>query len=82
LVLLLLLFASTQFLFAQNYDVNYDESKIGTYFLPELLITQSGEKVSTIKQWEKVRRPEILKLFEDNEYGKVPRDFDKMTFKI
>jgi len=82
LLLGVILFASSQFLFAQNYDVNYDESKVGTYSLPELLITQSGEKVSTVKQWEKVRRPEILKLFENNEYGKVPSDFDKITFKI
>lgn len=61
---------------------NYDESKVGTYTLPELLKTQGGQTVSTVEQWEKVRRPEILKLFEDNVYGQVPKDYDDIQFKI
>jgi pimeloyl-ACP methyl ester carboxylesterase len=61
---------------------NYDESKAGTYTLPELLKTQGGQTVSTVEQWEKVRRPEILKLFEDNVYGQVPKDYDDIQFKI
>lgn len=61
---------------------NYDEASVGTYRLPELLKTQDGEKVNTTKEWEKVRRPEILKLFEDNVYGKVPQDFDNIEFEI
>ena len=77
-----MLIVSSQSLFAQNTDFNYDESKAGTYSLPELLVTQSGKKVSVVKQWEKVRRPEILKLFEDNEYGQIPKDFDNIIFKI
>jgi len=78
----IILIVSSQSLFAQNSDINYDESKSGIYSLPELLVTQRGEKVSTVKQWEKVRRPEILKLFENNEYGQVPKDFDHILFKI
>jgi hypothetical protein len=61
---------------------NYDESKVGTYTLPELLKTQGGQTVSTVEQWEKVRRPEILKLFEDNVYGQVPKDYDDIQFRI
>jgi hypothetical protein len=61
---------------------NYDELKVGTYTLPELLKTQGGQTVSTVEQWEKVRRPEILKLFEDHVYGQVPKDYDDIQFKI
>ncbi len=61
---------------------NYDESKVGYYQLPQILQTKNGEKVSTTEAWEKIRRPEILKLFEDNVYGQVPKDFDDIKFKV
>jgi hypothetical protein len=61
---------------------NYDESKVLPYELPELLQSQDGVKIRTIEEWEKVRRPEILKLFEDNVYGQVPKDFDQIKFKL
>ena len=68
---------------AQKTDnYNYDESKVLPYKLPELLRSQNGVKISTIEEWEKVRRPEILKLFEDNVYGQVPKDFDRIKFKL
>lgn len=65
-----------QILAAQNYD----ESKVGAYSLPQLLATKDGKKITTVKQWEKSRRPEILKLFEDHVYGQVPKDFDSIRF--
>jgi hypothetical protein len=89
-IFITVLFLSLQTLVAQNdheykktlFKPNYDESKILPYNLPELMQTQGGEQVSTIEEWEKVRRPEILKLFEDNVYGQVPKEFDKIKFKI
>ena len=61
---------------------NYDESKVNEYTLPPLLETEQGEEIVNQKQWEDVRRPEILKLFEDNVYGQVPKDFDKINFNL
>ncbi|MBX2923253.1 MAG: hypothetical protein KF746_13720 [Chitinophagaceae bacterium] len=43
-----------------------------TYQLPDVLITQSGKKIANKADWEKIRRPEILKLFEENVQGKTP----------
>ncbi len=68
--------------FSSNTAQNYDESKVGDYQLPELLVTRGGETISTTAQWEKTRRPEILKLFEDHVYGQVPKDFDDIRFKV
>jgi hypothetical protein len=76
--LLLIFFFSFQMSYAQNYD----ESKVGEYQLPKLLVTESGQSVSTSEQWENIRRPEILKLFEDHVYGQVPKDFDNIKFKL
>jgi hypothetical protein len=63
-------------------EINYDESKVLPYRLPELLLSQDSIRISTIEEWEKLRRPEILKLFEDNIYGQVPKDFDRIQFKV
>ena len=52
--------------------VNYDESKAGTYTLPNPLMQQNGEYVRDPADWGKRRRPEIVKLFETNMYGSVP----------
>lgn len=40
--------------------------------VPELMKTSKGEKVITVEQWEKVRAPELLALFEREEYGRRP----------
>jgi hypothetical protein len=64
------------------YAQNYDELKVGEYTLPGLLVTENGQTVSTPGQWENIRSPEILKLFEDHVYGQVPKDFDDIKFKV
>jgi hypothetical protein len=52
--------------------VNYDESLSGTYTLPDPLVFPDGRKVKSAGQWYKKRRPQILSLFEEFEYGKIP----------
>lgn len=61
---------------------NTDESKVKLYKLPEVLKTMQGKKISSVKDWENIRRPEILKLFENNVYGQVPKDYEKISFEI
>lgn len=51
---------------------NYDESRVPSFSLPELLITSEGKRISTAAEWMAIRRPEILSLFENNIYGKIP----------
>lgn len=55
--------------------VNYDEAKVGTYTLPEL-------GAESRKDWETRRRPEIVRLFEENEYGRAPGRPTGMTFDV
>lgn len=57
---------------AQQRNVNYDEALIRPYTLPELLRTGSGKVVTSAKEWEQVRRPEIQGLFEQHVFGKTP----------
>ena len=51
---------------------NYDESKIPEYSLPDPLVMQNGKPIKNEKTWTKKRRPEIVSLFEENVYGKMP----------
>jgi len=50
---------------------NYDESKAGSYTLPDPLKLESGAAVTSAAQWES-RRHELLKLFESQVYGRRP----------
>lgn len=63
-------------------QTNYDESKVPDYTLPELLTTQNGEKIDDQESWMKKRRPEIVALFEENIYGKIPGKLKISSWKI
>jgi len=41
--------------------------------LPDSLVMADGTRVTTTAQWRQERRPELLRLFEDNVYGKTRR---------
>ena len=70
--LFLFSFLFLQNTFAQREDVISEESKVPDYQLPDVLTRFNGEKVTTAKEWFKIQRPDILKLFTDEVYGKVP----------
>lgn len=52
--------------------VNYDESKAGTYTLTDPLTLSNGKKVKDAKTWWNQRRPEIVRIFETQQYGIAP----------
>src|SRR5256885_3450345 len=51
---------------------NPDESKVGAYVLPELLVTKDGRRVTTPALWREVRRGELLADFATSTYGRTP----------
>jgi (4-O-methyl)-D-glucuronate---lignin esterase len=61
--------------------VNYDESKVPAYSLPDPLVLQNGEKVEDADTWNNKRRKEILSLFENEQFGKSPNR-DNVHFKL
>jgi hypothetical protein len=68
---------------AQTLPVNYDESKAGTYTLPDPLVFENGERVRSAAEWSNKRRSEILRLFETNVYGRtVAGRPPQMTFEV
>jgi len=70
-------------LHAQNHEEsNYDESKVPYYTLPDALKSSTNNAIKNKSKWEKIRRPEVLTLFEDNIYGQVPKSFEDIRFSI
>ena len=55
----------------------YDEEKVPGYTLPDLL---AGTR--TVKDWEKKRRPELVKLFEEEMFGSVPGKPAGLHFRV
>jgi hypothetical protein len=59
--------------------VNYDEAKVGTYTLPDPLVTSTGARVRDAATWTRVRRPEILRMIETTQFGRAPGKPDKVV---
>jgi hypothetical protein len=62
--------------------VNYDESKVRRYALPPLLKMQSGGPVRTSSDWRSRRRPELVRQFDHEVYGRVPATAPAMHWQL
>ena len=63
-------------------EFNYYEEKVPIYTLPDVLVNSAGKKITSAKEWTKVRRKEVLELFSENVYGKVPPTPYNKSFKL
>ncbi len=85
LCVILLLGASLVFgreLKEYDSDLIYDESKIPDYDLPPLLVTAEGTRITTAQEWMNTRRPQILSLFANLIYGRVPQPEDPVRTRF
>jgi hypothetical protein len=62
--------------------VNYDEGKVGSYTLPDALTLNNGKPVRNSKTWYAKRRPEIVEMFETQQYGRAPGRPDGESFDV
>jgi hypothetical protein len=67
---------------ANGHVSNYDEAKVGTYTLPDPLVLQNGQPVRDAAAWFAQRRPELLKLYETEIYGRVPNRAPAAVFTV
>lgn len=65
---------------AQN-SPNYDESKVPALTLPDPFVSENGHWIKSASDWDNIRRPEILRLFQDEVYGQIPSEFDAISFE-
>jgi hypothetical protein len=64
-----------------DFVANYDESNIPAYTLPDPLVCNDGTRVTNGKLWKTKRRPEILKMFAEQMYGKTPTRTLKVEYE-
>ena len=64
------------------WEVNYDESQMPQYTLPDVLLCQDGSKIETADAWQKKRRPELLQMFKDVMYGEIPPRPDRVRYEM
>jgi hypothetical protein len=63
-------------------EINYFEEKVPAYALPDVLANSSGQKITIPKEWIKVRHQEVLDLFSENVFGRVPLTPYTKTFAL
>lgn len=63
-------------------EVNYDESKVPDYTLPDPLVALDGTRVTDAQTWTNQRRGEILELFRTHVYGRSPAAPRRMSFEV
>src|ERR1700722_6822269 len=62
---------------------NYDEAKANPWpDYPDPLTLKSGQKVTSADMWWKKRRPEIVADFENEAYGRIPKNVPKVTWTV
>lgn len=64
---------------SQTFVPNYDESKVPVFVLPDPLVFNNGQVVKSPGDWSK-RRVELIQVFENEMYGKVPAGKFTVTF--
>jgi hypothetical protein len=61
---------------------NYDESKVRPYTLPDPLVLSNGRPVRDATTWLKQRRPEIIRLYATEIYGRIPARTPQVTWQL
>jgi hypothetical protein len=61
---------------------NYDEARVPPYTLPDPLVRDNGTPVRDATAWFTERRPEILKRYDAEIYGRVPANAPKVTWEV
>jgi hypothetical protein len=61
---------------------NYDEAKVPPYTLPDVLKMADGTPVRDADAWRTRRRPEILKVYETQIYGRLPATLPKVEWRL
>jgi hypothetical protein len=66
-----------------HHAANYDESKANPYpALPDPLVLNNRQKVTTAKVWWTKRRPQILEDFDREIYGRAPKQTPRVNWEV
>jgi hypothetical protein len=61
---------------------NETESNVIPYTLPDPLMMPNGKRVGSTDEWMKIQRPCLYHLFEENVYGRYPKQQLKARYEV
>lgn len=61
---------------------NYDETRVHPYTLPDPLVLSSGKRVTDAAAWQSSRRPEIIRLYQDEIFGRIPANAPRVAWTV
>jgi hypothetical protein len=61
---------------------NYDEAKVRPYTLPDPLVSSEEKPVRDARTWLTERRPEIIRLYETEIFGRIPATAPRVTWRV
>jgi (4-O-methyl)-D-glucuronate---lignin esterase len=67
---------------ATGHVSNYAEDRVSPFTLPDPLLLANGQRVTTAAMWRDQRRPEILKFYETEIYGRVPANAPRVVWEV
>lgn len=67
---------------SQAASSNLDEAKVPPYTLPDVLKMENGKEVKTKAEWNKIQRPYIYRLFEENQFGRYPAKKPALKYRL
>jgi hypothetical protein len=59
---------------------NYDEAKVKPYTLPDPLVLADGTRVTDARTWTERRRPELIRVYEAEIFGRIPAKTPRVTW--
>ncbi|HAZ64129.1 MAG TPA: acetylxylan esterase [Armatimonadetes bacterium] len=62
--------------------INYDETVVPDYTLPDPLVTADGRRVESEREWTSGRRAEVLDLFQRHVYGRTPLPPSPIIYEV
>ncbi len=75
-----------RWVYARRWDglppTNTDETLVGYVSLPDPLVDHDGSAVASIQDWETERRPQLLRLFAEHQFGVTPQATVATEFEI
>lgn len=84
-ILSLATFVGTGAVYAQDENepvVHNGEENVLDYVLPDALLCHDGTRVTSIKEWEEKRRPEVMEYFSALEYGRTRQEKINTRYEI
>ena len=69
-------------IFWSGFPERIQEDRVPPYVLPDPMVCFDGRRITGPAEWETIRRPELLKFYQEKLYGFVPPRPDEIRFEL